>query len=123
MFVTLLPIAMFFAASSCKPEDEIGHKFFIKYEVVPRQADYGQKFTVTFMDIDGEKQHTARAYYQNSIGPVKDGFQAYIFPQYPGKYEFATVRIYVSRDGEPFALRAKGTKGMQEYFVNANQWK
>jgi len=66
--------------------------------------------TVTYVDADGKKVKVEKVSngWEVTVGSVKKGFEASLLVEETSGYVIHESTIEVSRNGEPFALKARG---------------
>lgn len=88
-------------------------EYYVKYEVYMPSGWPGQTTTreITFVNVDGEQTiSTPRSSWEGTYGPFKKKDRVYLkaLTNAPvGKDVETYVRIYVSRDKEPFVIKGE----------------
>ena len=106
---------------SCEKEKAVEHRYYIRYEAEPVSQSAEEQYKVLVTDQFGDNLIDAEGKFSCVAGPVKNGFQAYIYALIDNATRGYDVKIYVAQDNSPFVLRASGTDS-QQYFINEKDW-
>lgn len=106
-------------------KQEEAHVYYIKYEVLAPILIYGiGDNTISYTNETGvQKVTTKDVKWELTCGPVKKSFTAKLssHTSVTGNSSKIQVKIFVSRDNEPFVLKAnteEGEKASVKYTVN-----
>ncbi|MBQ1836032.1 MAG: hypothetical protein II569_02150 [Paludibacteraceae bacterium] len=114
MFMTFVLVLL--GVASCSDDKDNAGEYYVKYKWHYTQAVYGggsgviTRATVTYVDADGKKVKVEKVSngWEVTVGPVKKGFEASLLVEEASGYVIHESTIEVSRNGEPFALKARG---------------
>ena len=116
--ISLLSILTF---SSCDKEDNNivnNDNYYVKY-VIDAPGPYGRFSDWTASTPNGTYSNTGyqTSSWNQTYGPVKKGFNCHV---QIGHYQGGTptIEIYVSKNDEPFALKANATGASLSYVIN-----
>lgn len=91
-----------------KPDDETKDFYYVRYEVLDDYyTNYGYKTHITVNTDKGYDDFSVVRTFDETFGPVDNSFVPHIkVNTTPSNYHLKTVRIYLSKNNGPFALKA-----------------
>lgn len=84
--------------------------YYVKYEADITSVYIGNSIKYTVTTENGKQTFVSGKTFTQTFGPVKEGFVASITADASGwEQAYCYVKIYVSRNNEPFALKANNS--------------
>lgn len=124
LIYTTLLLMFPFVFTSCLQDDEDDNVYYIRYEASINKPSEGIfKVVFTMSDgIDDTLRYSEQKDFSVVIGPVRHGFRAKIHASCTGGSNCAGAytRILVSRNNEPFALKA--FHGGENYLMSSSEY-
>ena len=106
--VSLFMIMVGLCLVSCSSDsDDAGSRYYVKYSVSVKSYPI-RKMTIKCETPEGEKTISASTEWEATYGPVSKSFKPKL--NCSAKYGTLTGRIYISRDKEPFVIKAENSK-------------
>lgn len=87
--------------------------YYVKYDISTSYPSIFRDWTVTTPQGSFTKEHFQTRYWEDTFGPVKKGFKCSV--QVSGT---PTISIYVSKNDEPFALKASVKGSSASYTID-----
>lgn len=130
--LVVLFIIMTFGFEGCKKVNESNDNYYVRYEVYTDSGShYGQTLQLTVNTDFGVKNYEEKithtgvsTIYNEQFGPLGYGFNTGVkVTSNPGSYSWnwfdVSVKIYVSKNTEPFVLKAEvsGTNECEASYV------
>jgi hypothetical protein len=108
--VSLFMIMLGLCLVSCSSDsDDAGSRYYVKYSVSVRTYPVRiQNTTIKCETPEGEKTIKTVDAWEATYGPVSKSFKPKL--NCSAKYGTLTGRIYISRDKEPFVIKAENSK-------------
>lgn len=114
----LLPILLLAITSSCSSDNEKtleneldNTRYYVKYECELNTQHLNIVKTISFTTENGnETINTTDMSWEGTYGPLKKGTTVHLDCQIPSNYQYSRgnfARIYVSREKEPFVIKAE----------------
>lgn len=127
--LAILFIALVFGLGGCKKQSN--DNYYVRYEVYTESTHYGQSLELSVntdsgvLNIETTVPGTGvRNVFSEQYGPLQKGFQTGLkVISNPGTYSWSwftvSVKIYVSKNTEPFVLKAEksGTNVCEASYV------
>lgn len=109
MLMAFMP--MLLGISACSDDKDNTGEYYVKYKwhyTVTHSII--TKAMVTYVDADGKKVRVGKVSngWEVTVGPVAKGFEASLLVEETSGYVSHESTIEVSRNGEPFVLKARG---------------
>ena len=116
--VSLLMIMATLCLVSCSSDGDDGGRYYVKYTISAATWHLDAKKTIKCNTQDGEKTlYVTDWEWEATYGPVSKSFKPRIICTLPDGESLRNGqmkgRIYVSRDKEPFVLKAEGSDAKQ----------
>ncbi|MCR5714768.1 MAG: hypothetical protein K6F98_07580 [Bacteroidales bacterium] len=101
--------------TSCSDDDDDSARYYVKYEVTIQTQHVNPDRTISYTDEKGNQTFVNSEWiklweWEGTYGPVNKNFVASLDCS-TAKYDDTVIhaRIYVSREKEPFVIKAEGT--------------
>lgn len=124
-YILFLSLSMAFCGCGDDVEDEpqlpaSSSVYYVRYEAVVKSIYMGDNIKYSVTTADGLKVFVSGKSFSQTFGPVEKGFNTAITADASSwSQAVCNVKIYVSRDNEPFALKANasGEKKASTHYV------